>query len=264
MIWLKQKDNEPLFPDVLWSRPENRRYAGKLLIIGGHKQEFNQVSAAYTAGLKAGAGNVRVILPSSLQRTLYKLFPEAEYAAANQIGSFSREALSAWLDEAVWADAVLLAGDFGRNSETAVLLESFIEKYSGKLAVAGDSIDYFFKNPESLIKRANTLIVGDLPQIQKLAAPVLIQQKADLIKVVEQISDWVSVTDLAIVTVHSDKAIVAVKQQLSTSPLNISVPDINLAAFTTVWWLQHPSRSFEALTSAIFDYEDGINLSKEY
>lgn len=255
MNWLRLKSDEPAFPDVLWSRPENRRHAGKLLIIGGHKQEFNEVSAAYSAALKAGAGTVRVILPDSLQKTLHKLFPEAEYAASTPIGSFSRQALGTLLDAAEWADAVLLAGDFGRNSESAVLLESFIEKYAGKLALAGDSIDYFLQKPGKLTGRQESLIIGSLPQIQKLAAPNLIQQNADLIKVVEQVSDWISQTSLAAVTIHSNQAIAAVKQQISTSAVKTSAPDVKLAAYATVWWLQQPEKPFEALTSAVFCYQ---------
>lgn len=252
MRWLRQKPDEPLFPDVLWSRPENRRHAGKLLIIGGHKQAFNEVSAAYAAAQKAGIGSARVILPDSLQKMLHTLFPEAEYAASTPIGSFSRQALGTLLDASEWADAVLLVGDLGRNSETAVLLEGFIEKYPGKLALTGDSLDYFLNQSSKLISRKDSLIIGSLNQIQKLAAPNLIQQNADLIKVVEQISDWVSKTDLEAVATHSNQAIVAVNQQISTSPVKASVPDVSLAAYAAVWWLQQPEKPFEALTSAVY------------
>jgi NAD(P)H-hydrate repair Nnr-like enzyme with NAD(P)H-hydrate dehydratase domain len=255
MNWSKQTPDKPLFPDVLWSRPENRRHAGKLLIIGGHKQEFNIVSEAYTAALKAGAGTVRVILPDSLQKMLHKLFPETEYAASTPIGSFSRQALGTLLDAADWADAVFLAGDLGRNSETAVLLEGFVEKYRGKLAMAGDSTDYFLNQKDRITSRNGTLLIANLGQLQKLAAPALIQQNSDFIKAIEQVSDWASQTLLSIVTIHSDKAIVAVKQQISTSPVKISTPDAALAAYTTVWWLQQPERPFEALTTAVYCYQ---------
>ena len=249
--WLRQT-KEPLFPDTLWSRPENKRYAGKLLIIGGHKQSFNEVSAAYSAALKAGIGTVRVILPDSLQKMLVKVFPEAEYAASTPIGSFSRQALGSLLDAADWADGVLLAGDFGRNSETAVLLEGFVEKYTGKLALAGDSIDYFLNQASKLNSRADTLLIASLGQLQKLAAPALIQQGADFIKVLEQLSNWVRETNLASVTLHSNQAIVAYKQQVSTTPFKKDAPDVTLAAYATVWWLQQPEKHFEALTTAIY------------
>lgn len=276
MNWLKQAPDQPLFPDVLWSRPENRRHAGKLLIIGGHKQAFNEVSAAYSAALKAGIGTARVILPDSLQKMLHKLFPEAEYAASTPIGSFSRQALGTLLDAIQWADAALLAGDFGRNSETAIMLESFIEKYSGKLAVTGDSLDYFLTQPAKLVQRPQTLIIGSLNQVQKLAAPNLVQQNADLIRVVEQLSDWVSKTDLAVVTIHANQAIAAVGQQISTTPARLNqspeasgshsehstgsiktfLPDVSLAAYATVWWLQQPEKTLEAITTAIYCFQE--------
>ena len=251
--WLRQT-KEPLFPDILWSRPENKRYAGKLLIIGGHRQSFNEVSAAYSAALKAGIGTVRVILPDSLQKMLVRVFPEAEYAASTPIGSFSRQALGGLLDAADWADGVLLAGDFGRNSETAIMLEGFVEKYPGKLILARDSIDYFLNQASKLNSRADTLLIASLGQLQKFAAPALILQNADFIKVVEQLSSWVRETNLASVTLHSNQAVVAYKQRISTSPVKTETPDTNVAAYATVWWLQQPEKTFEALTTAIYSF----------
>lgn len=258
MNWLRQTPDKPLFPDVLWSRPENKRYAGKLLIVGGHKQSFNEVSLAYTDSLKAGIGTARVILPDSLQKMLIKVFPEAEYAASTPIGSFSRQALGTLLDSAQWADGVLLAGDLGRNSETAVLLESFVDKYKGRLALAGDSIDYFLNQPAKLTARPDTLLDASLNQLQKLATPDLIQQNADLMKVLEQISGWVSHTNLSVVTVHSNQAIIAASEQISTMPLMASTPDTTLAAYVSVWWLQQPERAFESLVSSVFCYLDQV------
>jgi hypothetical protein len=255
MNWLKQTPDKPLFPDVLWSRPENRRRAGKLLIIGGHMQSFNAVSEAYSAALKAGIGTVRVVVPDSLRKMLVKLFPEAEYAASTPIGSFSRQALGELLEASRWADGVLLAGDFGRNSETAVLLDGFIDKYKGLLAMAGDSVDYFLKHPAKLTSRPQTLILAEPDQLQKLAGPSLIKQSADLVPFLQQLSEWVSQTDLSVITVHSNHAITGYKGQVSTSPVNITETGPKLAAYATVWLLQQPERVFEALTSAIYSYK---------
>jgi NAD(P)H-hydrate repair Nnr-like enzyme with NAD(P)H-hydrate dehydratase domain len=252
MNWLRQTE-EPLFPDILWSRPENKRHAGKLLIIGGHKQSFNAVSAAYSAALKAGIGTARVILPDKLQKTVSKLFPEAEYAPSNEIGSFSRQALAVLMDAASWADGVLLAGDFGRNSETAILLESFTSNYNGKMALAGDTLDYFQSQPGTIAERKNTLIITSLPQAQKLASPDLIQQKADFIKVVEQVQQWVVKTKICAVTVHSNQVIVACGQQISATAFKTAIPDEVLSAYSAVWFLQQPAKPFKAVTTAAFE-----------
>jgi NAD(P)H-hydrate repair Nnr-like enzyme with NAD(P)H-hydrate dehydratase domain len=52
--WLKQTSDKPVFPDLLWSRPENRKYAGKLLIIGGNKHGVAAPGIAFSAAQKAG------------------------------------------------------------------------------------------------------------------------------------------------------------------------------------------------------------------
>lgn len=256
MNWLRQAPDKPLFPDILWSRPENRRHAGKLLIIGGHAQSFSAVSEAYGAALKAGGGTVRVIVPQKLQPTLKNIFPEAEYAPCNEIGSFSRQALADLLDAAAWADAVFLAGDFGRNSETAVLLESFVKRYTGKLALTGDSLDYFQNNPRGLVSRADSLIIATLSQLQKLAMPALVQQNADLVKAVEQVAAWTIENDLSIVTTHVNQVIVASGQKISTTPVNLAVLTPSLAAYAAIWWLQQPEHAFEALTTAVYCFSE--------
>jgi hypothetical protein len=250
--WLKQTADKPLFPDVLWSRPENRRHAGKLLIVGGHQQNFSAVSDAYSAAAAAGAGTIRVILPDKLEKMLSKVFAEAEFAPSTQIGSFSRSALENLLDAAQWADAVLLAGDFGRNSEMAILLESFAGKYGGQLAVAGDAADYFLNQPAKITDRDKTLIIIGLDRLQKLASPALIQQNADFMKVINQLADWSAGCKAGIVTIHSNQIVVAYKQQVSTTPVK-QEPDMSaLAAYTTVWWLQQPEKPFEALSTGIY------------
>ncbi|MBX4201347.1 hypothetical protein KW803_00415 [Candidatus Saccharibacteria bacterium] len=239
--WSRQTEDKPLFPDVLWSRPENKRHAGKLLIIGGHSQSFSVPSRAYAAALKAGAGHVRILLPDSLQKTVGKAFPEAEFAPSTPIGSFSRPALDLFLDLATWSDMVLLAGDFGKNSETAILLEAFVDKYSGPLTLAGDSIDYFSLKPTQLINRKSTLIAGNLGQMQKLAQPeAMIKQSADLVQILDLLSIWTSGIAANIVTSASEKIIVGCRGKLSTTPAKNNRIEVELAAHASVWLMQQP------------------------
>jgi NAD(P)H-hydrate repair Nnr-like enzyme with NAD(P)H-hydrate dehydratase domain len=254
MNWSKQTD-EPLFPDVLWSRPENRRHAGKLLIIGGHAQNFSTVSDAYGAAGQAGAGTIRIIVPDKLRPMLSKVFMEAEYAASNEIGSFSQKAIAELLDTSEWADSVLLAGEFGKNSETAILIEDFISRYQGCLCVAGDTVDFFMSKSakELIFNRPKTVLVASIAQLQKIASPKLIQQKADFIKIIEQVSDWAARTELGIVSWHSDKIISAYKDDISTTSAK-AIKETDLAAYASVWTLQQPGKTFEALTTAVWCY----------
>src|SRR3989344_1078256 len=137
--WLRQKTDEPLFPDLIWSRPETKQQAGKLLIIGGNQFGFAAPAEAYGAATDAGVGLTRVLLPLAVKKVAGKLLPGLEYSANTPSGSFSKAALGEFLDQAAWADGVLIAGDLGRNSETAILLESFLAKYQGQITLNKDA-----------------------------------------------------------------------------------------------------------------------------
>ena len=251
--WLKQGDTI-LFEDVLWSRPENKRFAGKLLIIGGHKQSFNAVSDAYAAALKSGIGTARVILPQSLKSMLKTVFPEAEFAPSNPIGSFSRDALATWLEAAEWADGVLLAGDFGRNSETAVLIDSFIKKYEGPLGITGDAIEYFNANSGELLQTYNAVITAGVDKLQKLALPqTALRQQDDLAQLVQKLSKLTDMIEANLVTHHAGNVLVARYGKVSTTLVNDFEVE-KAAAYSIVWLLQQPQKPFEALTTAAYCY----------
>jgi NAD(P)H-hydrate repair Nnr-like enzyme with NAD(P)H-hydrate dehydratase domain len=251
--WQRQTKDQPLFSDMLWSRPVNKRHAGKLLIIGGHSQSFAEPSRAYSAALKAGAGHIRIVLPDKLQKTLGKGFPEAEFAPSTPIGSFGKQALDLFLDLANWADDVLLAGGLSKNSETAILLESFVDKYAGQLSLTGDSLDYFLQKPAQIVDRKNTLIVGSIAQLQKLAQPQqVIRQNADLMQILNTLSIWTSSIKASVVTAHSNQIVAASQGKLSTSPSNKDRVEPELAAYTSVWTMQQPEKVFEALTTGVY------------
>jgi hypothetical protein len=254
--WFKQAPNKPLFPDLLWSRPENRLHAGKLLIIGGNKFAVASPGIAYGAALKAGAGTVRVLLPDATKKLVSQVFPEAEFAPSTPSGSFARESLSALLELAQWSDGVLLAGDFGRNSETAILLESFMQKYSGQVTIAQDSVEYFINKKSTLYERENTLAIINFSKLQKLAQnnrPLLpIKSDMNMHQLVEVLQDW----KINLITNHAEQFVASAKEgKVSTTKmLEESNWQIELGAYAATWWLQQPQKTFEALTTAIFDY----------
>ena len=126
--WLTQTKDKPLFPELEWSRPENRSAAGKLLIIGGNAHGFAAPAEAYAVATKAGIGTARVLLPDAVRKIVGRLWENGEFAPSTPSGSFGQKALDEFLLQGSWADAVLFAGDLGRNSETAILLEKSLQK----------------------------------------------------------------------------------------------------------------------------------------
>jgi NAD(P)H-hydrate repair Nnr-like enzyme with NAD(P)H-hydrate dehydratase domain len=251
--WHKQTLDKPLFPDLLWSRPENKQQAGKLLIIGGNAHGFAAPAEAFMAAEKAGIGTSRAVLPDSLRKTVGQSFPAGEYAPSTPSGSFSQRALAELLDMAGWADGVVLAGDFGHNSETAILLEKFAQDYEGLLVLTRDAIDYFTSVSELILNRPRTLLVTEFAQLRKLAKNVRFTQPftsdMDLLRLIDRLHDFTQEFAVGVVVEHSDNTAVAIDGQVSTTkarPTSL----VSAAAGAGVWWLQNPGKPFEALTTS--------------
>jgi ADP-dependent NAD(P)H-hydrate dehydratase / NAD(P)H-hydrate epimerase len=255
--WQRQTNDKPLFPDLLWSRPENRAFAGKLLIVGGNAQSFAAAGEAYGRAESAGIGTARVMLPDSLEKTVSKLFPAAEFAPSTPSGSFSQKALAEVLAASQWADGVLLAGDFGRNSETAILLEKFAAKYTGQLTITKDAADYFVQLADPILIRPDTCFVISFAQLQKLAvnarytAPFTFDM--DFTRLIEQLRDFTLEYPVAIITKHLDTVFVSSGGQVSTTQQKTEQKmwRIEAAAGASVWWLQNPSQPYAALSTSL-------------
>ena len=259
--WQRQTSDKPLFADMLWSRPENRRHAGKLLIVGGNGYEFKAPANAYGDALNAGVGHAKVLLPDSMQKTVQDLFPEAEFAPHTPSGSFARGALAPALDLAAWADGVLVAGNLGRNSETAIMLESLLTKFDRQITLTHDSLDYFVDSPANLLERESTLLVPNISQLQKLASSAhfmpAFTSDMDLVYFVEALHEFTSDRPVAILTKHADQLVVASGGEVSTTPAaDTGNWRVSTAAHAAVWWLQNPGQTYKALTTAVYEPAD--------
>jgi NAD(P)H-hydrate repair Nnr-like enzyme with NAD(P)H-hydrate dehydratase domain len=256
--WQKQANDQPLFPDLLWSQPENRLHAGKLLIIGGNLHGFAAPAEAYAESQKAGIGSVRVLLPDSLQKIVGKIFEGGEFAASTPSGSFSQKALGEFLGAGEWANGVLLAGDLGKNSETAVLLEKFGEKYAGQLTVTKDAADYVVAAPQKSLGRPETTLVLNFAQVQKLTAaakfPHAFTSNMDFLQLVGMLHNFSETYPATIIVKHLDTIFAASRGRVSSTkiPEKFEIWRVKTAAHAAVWQLQNPGKPFEAASTALF------------
>ena len=254
--WHKQTVDKPLFPDLLWSRPEHQNQAGKLLIIGGNAHGFSAAGEAFTAAQKAGIGVARVLLPDSLQKTVGKVFAAGEFAPSTPSGSFSQPALAEFLAMSQWADGVLLAGDLGRNSETAIALEKFAKDYRGQLTITKDAVDYFNHVP-TILDRPKTTLVPSFAQLQKLATSSHFAKAfrfdMDFLRLTDTLHEFSLQHPAAIITEHLENLFVTVNGQVSSTNLGFDdkIWRVKTAASSSVWWLQNPNKTFEALTCSL-------------
>lgn len=255
--WQQQKAT-PLFNDIAWSRPENAQHAGKLLIIGGYAFAFAAPGEAYAVADKAGAGALRVLLPQALEKLVGHGVYDAFFAPQNPSGSFSKQALGAMLVHASWADAVLLAGDVGKNSETAILLDAFVKKYTGLVCITKDVVDYFMQSPHDIVQRPNTIIVLSYEQLQKIGISLKLTDALTFGMPAPAVAKWlheftVQCTAL-IVTYHNNQLFVAQQGKVVSQVDTIyteKVWRVQAAAKASVFAMQHPDQHFEAVATSL-------------
>lgn len=257
IFWSKQTADQPLFPDLLWSRPENRSFAGKLLIVGGNAQGFARPAEAFSVSQRAGIGTARVLLPDAIQKVVGPVLENGEFAPSTPSGSFGQKALDELLSLSYWADGVLLAGDFGRNSETAILLEKFAGKYAGQLTITCDAVEYFTTTPRPILQRPETCLVLSFSQLQALAKAANFTRAftfdMDLLRLVDTLHDFTQQFQIHLILKHLEQILVAVNGDISSTRLAQDLPiwRLRTASHASVWWLQNASKTYQALTTAI-------------
>ncbi len=258
-FWLTQTSDKPLFPDLAWSRPENKQQAGKLLIVGGNLHGFAAPAEAYQESTKAGIGTARVLLPTAIRKIVGRFIENGEYAPSTPSGSFSKSALDELLLQSTWADGVLLSGDLGRNSETAVLIELFLQKNNLPITLTKDAVDYIASAPDTALKRGNTLLVLSFSQLQRLAIAAHNEHplsfSMDLLHLVEWLHEFTNRHPVFIIVKHLDQLLVATGGKVSSTRLTAELPiwRLKIATHAAVWWLQHRNKVFESLTAAVHE-----------
>lgn len=254
--WQIQSPDKPLFPDVEWNKPEQRSLRGRLGIIGGNKLGFAGVAEAYTSTYSAGAGEVKVLLPDLLRKTIPPSITEAVFAPTNISGSLSREALGDMQALGAWSTGILLIGDAGRSSETTVVYDDFIASYSGWITLTRDAVDLIRRSAPTMVERPNTLYVLSFAQLQKLFQdvyyPKILTFSMQLAQLVENLHKFTLSYPVTILTLHQGQLVIAhdgkVMTQKWDSPMAIWRGQTAARAASYLLW--HP-KPFEALSASI-------------
>lgn len=211
--WKKQVPGKPLFPEIEWSKPERRDQAGKLAIIGGNKLSFAAVAESYMLALETGVGQVRVLLPDCLKKSIPASMTDVIFSASTPSGSLGKDSEVDLLAISAWADTVLLIGDAGRNAETAIAYETFFHTYTGAITITRDAIDLIKNNPELLAQREHTTLVASFAQMQKLFQalyyPKMLTFSMQLLQLVEALHKFTTTYPCTIVTLHNETILIA-------------------------------------------------------
>jgi len=259
--WKQQQPNTPLFPDIEWSKPEQKSSRGRLGIIGGNKLGFAGIAESYSTALNTGAGEVRVLLPDCLRKSIPPSMTDVIFAPCNPSGSLSRDALPDLTALGTWASCLLLAGDAGRNSETAIAYSDLIRSYTGQLVITRDAVDLIKNDSEALVNRPNTTLIVSFAQLQKIFQavyyPKMLTFSMQLLQLVEAVHKFTVTYPVTIAVLHRDTLIVAHNGEVVTTkwetPLAIWRGITAARAATYLMWT--PSQPLQAIATSLVTKE---------
>lgn len=259
--WKQQQPTKPLFPDIEWSKPEQKTSRGRLGIIGGNKLGFAGVAESYSTALNTGAGEVRVLLPDCLRKSIPPSMTDVIFAPCNPSGSLSRDALPDLTALGTWASCLLLAGDAGRNSETAIAYSDLIRSYTGQLVITRDAVDLVKNDSEALVNRPNTTLIVSFAQLQKMFQavyyPKMLTFSMQLLQLVEAVHKFTVTYPVTIAVLHRDTLVVAHDGEVVTTkwetPLAIWRGITAARAATYLMWT--PSQPLQAIATSLVTKE---------
>ena len=251
-----KQGNEPLFPEVFWNRPTMRARAGRLLAIGGQRNQFSLLQAVYQLAEAAGIGECQAAMPDSLRR----LVGPAEFARllpASASGSLGKAALGELLAIAPDFDALIIGMNLTTNAETGVMIESLITRLEMPVVVTEEAIGILKFNPALITGNPQALVVTTMAGLFALAnhhsMPIAIKPQAGVVAKMEILQQLVDISKCAYV-VCDGEVLVAAEGQMSLTPLDHSLSNLPAAPIgvAATFWTQHRAKPFTALTTAAF------------
>lgn len=255
-FWRRQEPDKPLFPDIEWSKPEQRSQAGRLLIVGGNANGMAAVASAYQESLSAGVGTARAILPNSFAKAIPPNVTDTVFVPTNTSGGIAQESLNQIKAGVAWSDATLLIGDSGRNSETAIVFEQVLQEFDKPFVITRDAVDLLKNTAELLLNRGQTTLVVSFAQLQKLMQTVYFPKQLLFSMQLAQVVDTLHKITLSyactVVTYHQEHIIVAYGGTVITTPFGnpMSIWRGSVATRAAVYWLQHRGKRLEAIATS--------------
>lgn len=256
-FWRTQEKSKPLFPDIEWNKPERADQAGRLGIIGGSQLGFAVMAESFRAAKEAGAGEVRLLLPDALKKTIPPSITDALFAPTNPSGGFAIDAAPDMAALCDWADVVLLPGDAGKNSQTASLYENLATSAMQPLVLTRDAVDLVLAGAPQWLDNPRVVVVLSLAQLQKICRaiyyPKILTFSMQLAQLVETVHKFTITYPVTLMTFHADHLIIAHDGQVITQRWDqpMSLWRGTTAARAAAYLLWTPHTPLQALAASV-------------
>jgi hypothetical protein len=253
--FVRQTD-QPLYPDIFWSRPATAGRAGRLLIVGGQRHEFSLVQGIFQMAEAAGAGQVQAAMPDSL-RPLLGSSGIGHFLPATGSGSLGRAATAELLQLAEDADALVVGANLTNNSETGILVETLIRQVDRSVIITEEAIGILKFHPDLITGNPQALVVTTMNGLFGLAnhhhLPLAIRPNSGVLGKLEILHQLSSISKCSYF-VFDREVLVSADGQLGLTPMARSLSTLPAAAIglAATFWMQQRPRAFEALMTAAF------------
>ncbi len=239
--------DKPLFPKVLWNRPINKTSAGRLMLVGGHKNDFQAVQAIYQFCVAAGIGQCTTVLPDSL-RTLLQAFDDTYFVPSSPSGSIGKAATAELLHLATEYDGLSIGANLSNNSETAVVIERLVGEAQKPTCLYLDALDVFSFKPALITNRTDCLILATMPELFKLAGKLkvalAIRPERGLLGRVELAQQVAEAMKASLVCAGKELIVISGGQTSVTTDISARLGSA-VGGVCSVFWTQR--QSFESL-----------------
>lgn len=250
-----QKKESPAYPEMLWSKPENKNYAGSMLLIGGNSEGFNNLSDGFALLNKEVIKAVNVATVDSLKKKIGQFLTSAHYLPSNPSGGFANNALDELSYLSNINDYVLLIGDLGGSSETEMLIENLINDQKQNITIANDGIDIFLNTAAHTIERGKLNLVIEFNKLQKLLIKLKITKAltsdTTLLGIAEILSELTKSFDISIITDFNNQILYSFNSRVGLIKADFVIN--KLAIKSATWLMQNPEKQFEAISCALFE-----------
>ena len=245
-----------LYDDILWSIPEQK--TGTLTVIGGNSQNFSSVVRIAEQLGHYPIKDLRLLLPDALQGKL-PVLPNVNFAKSTESGSFAKSAaLTAAISD---TDLTLRAGDFSKNSATAIAITEALQKTEKTVVIARDSVDLINEEMPNLIEKPGLVFVASMAQLQKLLRavyyPKMLLLSMPLLPAIEILHKFTLSYPCTILTFHNENIIIANSGKTETIPLTktnytpLSLWAGTLASKVAALNLWNPGQTYAATIAAV-------------
>ncbi len=227
---------------------------GRLLLIGGHKNQFNEMQSIYQMAEAAGIGEVQAVMPDTL-RKLVSDTGFGHFVPASSSGSLGKAALGQIHELARGSDAIIIGANLTTNAETAMMVESLIRELDSRVIFTEEAFDLLKFHPELITGNPKALVVATMNGLFALAnhhhMPIAIKPNSGVVGKLEILEQLASISKCQYL-VFGREIMVAAEGELSLTPLESDLGAFPGAAIGTAatFWIQNLGKPFIALTTA--------------